>query len=110
VCAWGSPADGDVPVPGDYDGDRKTDLCVFRPANGTWFIRESSTSGLTSQVFAWGTSSDLLVPADYDGDGRTDAAVYRPSTGTWHFRRSRWSGEWSVVFGVPGDVPIFTIR
>ena len=28
----------DMPVPGDYDGDGMTDLAVYRPATGEWFV------------------------------------------------------------------------
>ena len=27
----------DVPVPGDYDGDGRTDAAIFRPSTGLWY-------------------------------------------------------------------------
>ena len=34
---WGNASD--IPVAGDYDGDRRMDSAVFRPGNGTWYFR-----------------------------------------------------------------------
>ena len=34
--AWGTP--GDVPVPGDYDGDGKADVAIVRYSDMTWRI------------------------------------------------------------------------
>ena len=82
VKTWGM--NGDTPVPGDFDGDGKTDFSIFRPSANPaqWWIFRSSDSTYYSVQF--GTSGDLVAPADYDGDGKTDIAVYRPSTGYWY--------------------------
>src|SRR5438445_4593210 len=36
---WGTS--GDVPVPGDFDGDGKTDFSIFRPSSSTWWVYRS---------------------------------------------------------------------
>ena len=92
TVAWGTS--GDIPVPGDYDGNGTTDVAVFRPSTGTWFVR----NGIT---VAWGTSGDIPVPGDYDGNGTTDVAVFRPSTGTWFVRNGT-----TAAWGTSGDVPL----
>jgi hypothetical protein len=32
---------GDVPVAGHYDKDGKTDIAVYRPSDGIWYILHS---------------------------------------------------------------------
>ncbi len=85
----------------DFDGDGKTDLAVFRPATGTWFLRALGGD----RFVAFGTNGDIPVPADYDGDGKTDVATYRPSTGTWFISRSS-GGDQARPFGVSTDLPV----
>ena len=93
---------GDNDAVNDFDGDGKTDLAVYRPATGEWFIFGSST-GLQTRVFGAPASSglgDVPVPADFDGDGKTDMAIYRQATGEWFIFGSA-SGFETRVFGAP---------
>ena len=88
----------------DFDGDGRTDVTLFRPANGTWRIRNSGT-GL-DQSLTWGGAGDIPVAGDYDGDGRADIAVFRPSNGTWYIRNSSTGTMTSFLWGGVGDVPV----
>jgi len=87
----------------DFDGDGKTDISIFRPNSGEWWINQSN-SGQTG-VAQFGASSDVLVPADFSGDNKTDIAVWRPSTGQWFVLRSEDNSFYSVPFGTTNDIP-----
>jgi hypothetical protein len=78
----------------DFDGDRDTEIGIFRPSSGLWALR-----GLDWANF--GGSGDIPVPADYDGDGDDDIAIFKPSTGLWAIRGQNWAS-----FGGSGDIPL----
>lgn len=82
----------DVAANEDFDGDGKTDIAVFRPSTGTWFILQSSNGQV--RIDAFGLNGDKPQPADYNGDGKADLCVFRPSDGTWYIARPA---------GVPGQ-------
>jgi Fungalysin metallopeptidase (M36)/FG-GAP-like repeat/Fungalysin/Thermolysin Propeptide Motif len=91
----------------DFDGDGKTDVSVFRPSEGIWYLNRS-TAGFGTAV--WGLATDILVPADYNGDNKTDFAVFRSipaqnqtyfyilNSNDFTFRGAAW--------GSPGDIPV----
>ena len=89
--------------PFDFDGDNKTDIGIFRPAAGEWWIQRSSTGVTFAAQF--GAPTDRIVPGDLTGDGKADIAVWRPASGTWFVLRSENFSYYSFEFGLNGDVP-----
>jgi uncharacterized delta-60 repeat protein len=93
----------DRPPQYDFDGDGKTDVGVFRPGNGNWYLSQSQ-NGLSIQNF--GLSGDVVTPGDFDGDGKSDLAIWRPSTGTWWYMSTVNGGFYAVTWGQAGDIPL----
>ncbi len=110
----------DFPAPGDYDGDGKGDLALYRDgAPGTmetlksyFFIFRSSDN--TAESIQWGTYGDQSVARDYDGDGRVDPAVFRRGAAVenptfWYYRESSTGGTLrDFQFGTTGELALAT--
>lgn len=103
----------DTPVTGDYDGDGKSDIAVYRfglaPANN--FIILNSSNG-TVKYQPWGNfQTDYILPGDYDGDGKTDFCAGRTgATGAsqmvWWILRSSDGQSSTTPFGISSDFPV----
>ncbi len=80
----------------DFDGDGDTDLSVFRPSQGGWYMQ-----GQPPFPQIWGASGDLSVSADYDGDGSTR---HRRLPKRALVRQGQ--PPYPQIWGQAGDVPV----
>ncbi len=87
----------------DFDGDGKSDLSVFRPSNGVWWVLNSGTAASYSAV-PFGISTDKVTPADYDGDRKTDFSIYRG--GIWYIFNSQSNTVRVESWGIATDKPM----
>ncbi len=111
----------DFVLPGDYDGDGKTDIAVWRGAteygNGMWYWHRSSDGKYDQMKWGYTLASDYAVPGDYDGDGKTDIAVYRRAgsypnfeTQSYFYINESSNGFAAIPWGSATDVPIVQFK
>jgi subtilisin-like proprotein convertase family protein len=107
---WG--LDGDVPAPGDYDGDNRMDFAVQRGEGGSGVFYIRYTVPQADTVTTFGNNNDIIVPGYFDADNKTDLAVISESGGFWQWTYRPSAGGSDVVdlwgiaatdFPVPGD-------
>jgi hypothetical protein len=94
------------PVIGDWDGDKRDSIGVWRYGNFT--LTNIHTPGIISQVdynFSFGPAADHITPVagDWDGDGKDGVGVYDNSTGSFYLRNSLDSGQADIVITGQGS-------
>ncbi len=99
-------AAGMAQAPNDCDGDGKSDMVLFNPSAGAWYI-----ASLDGEILAWdlkwGWAGVCPLSGDYDGDGRADLAVFDRATGAWYIVSLDGAVlAWGLKWGWPGVCPL----
>lgn len=107
---------GDLPISGDWDGDGKDSIAVYRPSTGETFFTNDDMSTITGianvvspgiDIVAFlGIAEDLPIGGDWNGDGRDSLGLWRPSTGEFILSDDNVGLRTVFVFGQTGDQPI----
>ncbi|HYP26232.1 MAG TPA: PQQ-dependent sugar dehydrogenase [Blastocatellia bacterium] len=79
---------------------------VFRPTDGTVFLRNQNTSGVADVVITYGVAQDIPFAGDFNGDGIDSIGIYR--NGNFFLRNANTSGnaDLTFAFGSAGDLPV----
>ncbi|MHB8645900.1 MAG: hypothetical protein ACYDAR_08960 [Thermomicrobiales bacterium] len=102
--SFGQP--GDIPVCGDWTGQGKQTIGVFR--GGVFYLKNSNASSNTADIVVqFGTTGDIPVVGDWTGQGKQTVGVYR--NGVFYLLNnnvSSASADIVVGFGQAGDLPV----
>jgi hypothetical protein len=109
---------GDLPVVGDWSGNGVSQLGLFRPSTGEWFLDRNANRVWDNCkrdlcITSFGGAGDLPVSGDWNATGQSKIGIFRPSTGEW-FLDLNGNGVWEgcavdlcvAEFGAVGDIPV----
>ncbi|MGH3507171.1 MAG: M23 family metallopeptidase [Nocardioidaceae bacterium] len=94
----------DVPVIGDWNGDRRSDVGTFGRTAGAAGFKQLIPGG-TREVTSFGGPTDEPVLGDWNADGQTDFGVRDARSGTFALAKAN-GGRTRFQFGDSDDVPV----
>ena len=109
---------GDIPITGDWTGRGTSQLGLYRPSTGEWFLDRNGNAAWNGCkkdlcVASFGSANDMPVAGDWDGSGITKIGVFRPGTGEWFLDLNGngiWDGStldgYRTGYGQAGDIPV----
>jgi PKD repeat protein len=107
---------GDIPISGDWNADRRTEIGVFRPSNHVFYLDYNGNGlwegAMIDRAYTFGLSGDIPVSGDWNADGKTEIGVFRNSTHMFYLDyhgNGAWNGasvDRLYNFGISGDVPV----
>jgi len=110
--------DGDLPVVGDWTGDGKDRIGIFRivGGQGAWYLDANGNrnwDGVSGgDIYAvFGQAGDTPVVGDWNGDGKDDIGTF--NAGLWSLDQNgnfAWNGanggDVQFTYGASGDKPL----
>jgi len=109
-------AAGDLPIVGDWDGDRVDETGLYRPSTQTFFLDVDGDGAISlpsgDRSFAMGAAGDLPIVGDWNDDAVDEVGLFRPATNRFYLDAngngaySPTRSDKSYVMGAAGDLPI----
>ncbi len=105
---FGNP--GDQPFAGDFTGDGRSGIGLYRQTTGLVYFTNDPMLGVapTDASFYFGDPGDRFVAGDWSGDGIDSAGIYRPGDSAFYLRFTNTQGvaDLTQVFGQSSWLPV----
>jgi hypothetical protein len=101
---------GTVPVAGDWDGDGRDSVGLYRRADATFHLREEDGERYRPVDFGVPGRTDVWpIAGDFDGDGRDTVGLYAQAEGTFVVLLAQGRESDALQVGTPGDTALVPV-